>query len=76
LAGGGRDWEDLHLGDVVHFDVPTTDGQDEPLTFTIERIRTYGHHLDFLSGGMTGDLFVRGQHGDLVPKGGILYVLE
>ncbi len=68
----GRAYEDLKIGDVVFADVPGQDGSAEAFPFHIIAISTYGFDVDALYRVMTGDLTLRGQHGDRLKEAPML----
>lgn len=56
------------MGDLVQYENVAETAKYEPLIFRIEGFTSYGKELSILSGGMTGNLLLRGQHGDLIRQ--------
>jgi hypothetical protein len=68
----GRAYEDVRRGDRVYLDVMSPDEDASHLTFQISGCRSYGVDLPELSRGMTGEVVLKGPHGDLLHEDAVL----
>lgn len=71
----GRAYEEIHVGDVVYFDVATPKTDNGPISFAIVSIRTYGKDTPLLSGMWTGEIVLRGEYGNLIREHQKLFIL-
>lgn len=68
----GRAYNDVQINDMLYLESVDAEIGQESHAFKVERIVTYGTEVPELSRIMTGDLTLRGEHGDLIRENMIL----